>query len=305
MPFPIAAAITAGASALSTGGQIYASGKMNKKTREWNEKMYGIQRQDALNDWNMMNQYNSPEAQMQRFKAAGLNPNLIYGQQNEGATVRSTDAKGWNPQVPDIQGGVSRSLSAFIDYTLQQEQVKNMQASRENMAADKLIKEVTAANLLTTGDAAKFDLSQRQRLADTIVDQANATLAQTKANTQVTLNQDERAALSNVQSLREGAERILNMRMDRAVSAEQIQQIRAQANQLRSSTLLNNLDAELKKQGIQPGDNLLIRILGRILNDADIDIPGIIGGKIKSLLEDKSVKGSIYTDPYYKKKFGF
>lgn len=34
--------------------------------------------------WNMQNEYNSPEAQMNRFKAAGLNPHLIYGQGNPG-----------------------------------------------------------------------------------------------------------------------------------------------------------------------------------------------------------------------------
>lgn len=34
--------------------------------------------------WEMMNQYNHPAQQMQRFREAGLNPNLIYGQGNPG-----------------------------------------------------------------------------------------------------------------------------------------------------------------------------------------------------------------------------
>lgn len=33
--------------------------------------------------WNATNAYNTPAAQMQRYQDAGLNPNLIYGQQNQ------------------------------------------------------------------------------------------------------------------------------------------------------------------------------------------------------------------------------
>jgi hypothetical protein len=48
-------------------------------------------RQNALDDWNRQNEYNSPAAQMQRYKDAGLSPNLIYGQTNTAAPIRSTD----------------------------------------------------------------------------------------------------------------------------------------------------------------------------------------------------------------------
>jgi len=71
--------VAAGITAAGQGVNAFAQGKMNKKTRQWNEKMYGRQREDALADWARTNQYNSPLAQMQRFKEAGLNPHLIYG----------------------------------------------------------------------------------------------------------------------------------------------------------------------------------------------------------------------------------
>lgn len=38
--------------------------------------------QNQLKMWNMTNEYNSPAAQMARFRNAGLNPNLIYSQSN-------------------------------------------------------------------------------------------------------------------------------------------------------------------------------------------------------------------------------
>jgi hypothetical protein len=66
-----------GASILNTGSQVYT----NAKNRQW-----------ALQDWNRQNAFNAPKQQMQRYKEAGLNPNLIYTQQNTAGPVRSTDA---------------------------------------------------------------------------------------------------------------------------------------------------------------------------------------------------------------------
>jgi hypothetical protein len=66
-----------GASILNTGSQVYT----NAKNRQW-----------ALQDWNRQNAFNAPKQQMQRYKEAGLNPNLIYTQSNTAAPVRSTDA---------------------------------------------------------------------------------------------------------------------------------------------------------------------------------------------------------------------
>lgn len=52
--------------------------------------IFGITSATALNNinnykmWELNNQYNSPAEQMQRFKDAGLNPNLMYGQGSNG-----------------------------------------------------------------------------------------------------------------------------------------------------------------------------------------------------------------------------
>lgn len=42
--------------------------------------------------WNLNNQYNDPSSQMQRLKAAGLNPNLVYG---SGSVVGNTSNSGY------------------------------------------------------------------------------------------------------------------------------------------------------------------------------------------------------------------
>lgn len=43
--------------------------------------------------WNMQNAYNTPAEQMKRFKEAGLNPNLIYGQTNTAGSIGSYSQK--------------------------------------------------------------------------------------------------------------------------------------------------------------------------------------------------------------------
>lgn len=82
---PVAAAIT-GAAALGTA---LLNNYMNKRR-------YEQQLKDERGNWFMNNEYNSPVAQMQRLKAAGLNPNLVY---QNGAAVQPSS----QPSTPDYQ----------------------------------------------------------------------------------------------------------------------------------------------------------------------------------------------------------
>lgn len=76
---------------INAGAQLYDS-RQNRKQSQRNTEMtiagakseaeLAYQRQ--LEMWEKQNMYNDPQSQMQRFTAAGLNPNLIYGQGNSG-----------------------------------------------------------------------------------------------------------------------------------------------------------------------------------------------------------------------------
>lgn len=123
------------ADSLNNTANIVAQGKTNKKTREWNEKMYKLQREHALSDWRMQNEYNSPTAQMQRFRDAGLNPNLIYGQSNEGGVVRSTDVKSWNPQAPRSES--IPVMDRYFNTQMKEAQINNLKAQNDNILAQK------------------------------------------------------------------------------------------------------------------------------------------------------------------------
>lgn len=65
--------------------QIAAQQEENRLNREYNLSLAKMQNQWNIEQWNRENAYNTPEAQMQRYIEAGLNPDLIYGQQNMSA----------------------------------------------------------------------------------------------------------------------------------------------------------------------------------------------------------------------------
>lgn len=61
--------------------------------------------------WNLMNEYNTPSAQMQRFQDAGLNPNLIYSQQNAASSPQAASAGNFRP-VGTFNKGMQTGLQA-------------------------------------------------------------------------------------------------------------------------------------------------------------------------------------------------
>lgn len=280
MPGPLTGPlIVAGSSLLGSGVNAYAQGKMNRKTREWNERMYGMQRRDALADWAMQNDYNSPMSQMQRFRDAGLNPALIYGQTNEGAVVRSTNMDSWRPQAPqvDIGGAFAGGLQAFYDVQMKEAQIDNLKVANSVAKEDMLLRQAQVLATLAGKDKTKQDIAWNQfqmKLAEDLrpvtLESASEGLRKMKGETEFILDNNERAAASNAQSLREGAERILNLRSQRANNEVERDHIRQQIENLKKDERLKELDIELKRNGIQPTDPIYFRILGRILGAKDV-----------------------------------
>jgi len=117
----------------------YAAKQAQERENKANRQMAEYQYSKDLEMWNRQNEYNNPQSQMERFKAAGLNPNLIYGQGNAGNA--STLPKYSAPTIkkrtglPDIQG----VIPAYQDYQLKQ---ANIDVATEQ---SKLIQEKAAS----------------------------------------------------------------------------------------------------------------------------------------------------------------
>lgn len=77
----------------------------------FNKRLAEQQNQYNIDMWKMQAEYNSPQAQMQRFQEAGLNPNLIYGQGSNGNMTSAPEQV--VPQAPDAQKALESLSKAF------------------------------------------------------------------------------------------------------------------------------------------------------------------------------------------------
>lgn len=289
MPLPLIPLIGAGA---SLGGSIFntlSQSKANRQQLAWNKEQFEKSRQYALADWEMQNQYNSPAEQMKRLKAAGLNPNLVYG---NGATttagpVKSTESQAYRPTAPQVEtSGITNSLLSMYDIQLKQAQTDNVKAAVE-IAKQELL------NKITEGRTKEFDLGVKQELLPITLEGAATRVEKDKANIQYTLDANERAAAMNSMNLMTGIEKILTMRLDRAKTQDERREINQRIINMQSDNELKRLDINLRNMGINPNDPTWMRVIGQYVQS------GKIGEKVKDFMNKvekthkKGVKGGL------------
>lgn len=234
------------------------------------------QRAWAVEDWNKQNAYNAPAAQMQRFKDAGLNPNLIYGQSNTAAPVRSTESAKTQPNRYD--GVVETMLQGFMSmYNLQKIQAEKdkIEKQTELMEAERRLKEQ-----MTTGQKYKNYVSGST--LDTQVSfmegrnkLLGAEIGKKLVDTEYTINQNERQNLLTANTLYQGVINALNSESQRATNHMQRMYLQAQIDNLKKDGTLKQLDINLKQKGIQPGDPAYMRIGAQILTDPAGAVEGV------------------------------
>lgn len=240
-----AAAIGAVGSGIDTIAQI----GQNKKGREHQEYMYDKQ-----------NAYNTPVMQMQRFKDAGLNPHLIYGQGNSGnssGVPPLTTQEAPKSKFADI-------AQNYIANRTQQTQVDNMKKAMEVMDAEIQLKNATTVNQLANSANTEQQTEHAGELFETVASQAKANLGVTTQNLETGLIQQDKlnaeidnllvnkdltkAQISNVkQNIEESKARISNLVQDNSLKKAQVE--------------MENLKLNLLRQGININDPAWMRIM--------------------------------------------
>jgi hypothetical protein len=267
MPAPaVIPLVAAGASLLGQGINAYSQGRQNRKSRQFSREMYDLQKEDSLAFWHMQNDYNSPANQMKRFQEAGLNPNLIYGRGSSGlaSPIKTPDVQAAQFRAPQVDLG--SVLGSYFDAEIKQAQIDNLRADNTVKLEDAMLRNAQRANIEQNTATGKFDLGLKSELRQVHADAARENLRSIKANTDIALRDDERRAATTSSGLKEAAERIMNMRAQRANTKAEYNRIKAQTNLLRKQATLNALDIELKENFIQPSDPLLLRILSRMVS---------------------------------------
>lgn len=118
----VAAGLAGAAVAAPVAGTIVSGLFGNYQTRKRNEAERSLaEYQNAWNleQWNRENAYNAPTAQMARLKAAGLNPNLVYGSgaANQAASSpRAASVDVQTPPTPDFGAAFGRAAENYFAY---------------------------------------------------------------------------------------------------------------------------------------------------------------------------------------------
>lgn len=152
--------------------QIAAQQYENEKNREYNLNLAKMQNQWNIEQWNRENAYNSPAAQMARYKAAGLNSDLIYGQQNLSAASPEMTA-GEGSQPTDVSNLANKRTIGDMVSQAASTRLTNAQAKLAESQADKTDAETTGQNInnewlpqLLKGQTEINEADVKQRLAD-------------------------------------------------------------------------------------------------------------------------------------------
>jgi hypothetical protein len=114
-----------------------------RETNQANAELAKYNWQQQLGLWNAHNEYNTPSSQMARYRDAGLNPNLIYGQ---GSAGNSTSLP--TPATPTMQaahvdrvpyeslfGSLGNDIAAAYNFHLQREKTESEKDLIESQAA--------------------------------------------------------------------------------------------------------------------------------------------------------------------------
>lgn len=162
MSDPLSAGISAGSGLLgSIVGGIF-QGRQNKLNRQFAEDQSNLSWQRQLEMFDRTNEYNSPTAQMERFKQAGLNPHLMYGQGTPGqASAPTPQMARWEGKAPmqNPKLGGNEFMNMYLGVQMHKKQMEQMDEMIETEKVDRLNKEL---HNIITGNKALYSLENEK-----------------------------------------------------------------------------------------------------------------------------------------------
>jgi len=289
MPIPLIPAIGAGLSLFDSVFNAASTSANNSASLDWSKEQWRLNRSAALQDWDMQNKYNHPSQQMQRYKEAGLNPHLIYGQSNTAAPVRSTEAAKWSPQAPQTtMGEIHPTLVGLLGDMLGQKktevQTDNLEAQRKlieqqirltswnstHKAFDYKLKSEMAPYQLGYADIRNTNLLKQNRQADANYDYT----VQENARKAARLNMDLKTAI--IQNLKTKAE-ISKIGVEKALINQTIKNLQTGRLGMVQENTIKELQAEWdglrnNRGYFDPADQEQIKAMSHVLQAATLGI---------------------------------
>lgn len=269
--------IQAGAEIAGIGAQQGGNFKQRKWAGMQNDKAFAYN----TDMWNKSNAYNSPMAQMERLKAAGLNPNQIYGSGSETGGITSPMSAPSQQSYVNPQQGINlgESVGRILGTVNTSAQRDLLQIQTAKVAQEIAESQVRTAKMggVDTEKAMTDIAESAERTKNYGVQRGNldATTERTKVGTEMDL-----------QTLRQ-AYRLQDISADAAAEALRGQQLSNESKVIENS----NLDAR-QKQAMREAEGRIKEAYSRM---------GIQG--VEKQLKDEQLKmrkmGVEVTDPLW------
>lgn len=246
-----------------------AQQKLNKKTMKYNDEWAYRQREWALEDWNRQNNYNSPEAQMARLKAAKLNPNLVYGSGADAqsdAAPRSTASPSWNPKAPEAQFSTGAALSMFYDIKMKKATLDNMEIQNKILQKDYEYKDLNVQGIYDYNIKNTGNDGDPNKPGNYMADKRDYEIQKAKQQVKQLMTQNEIATATKEVSVSQAFEKLAQIRIQNAKTEEEKKNLQAAYDGIKASSRLKELDKEFAETLHGRWDNYILKALGYLLN---------------------------------------
>lgn len=258
---------------IGLGATIY-SGETQKrnvdKTNAANKALAEYAYARDLEMWNRMNDYNSPEAQMARLKAAGLNPNMIYGQGAGGAGNASQMPKYNAPTVkydyiPMVD--IPAALGMYQDFSMRQAQIDNVKAQTESTRTRTLTEGIRQGVLRLAGEKTQRQLDVHMPYeAGILHNKAKASSTMLESAMKGLAMQDQKLALG---------------RLEQEYKSKQIGLTGIEMEKRAAEAMFAKYKAQWAQMGITTSDNIALRALVRMMSEAGFNVGAMFSGIMK------------------------
>jgi hypothetical protein len=225
--------------------------------------MYKLQRTDGLADWNMQNQYNAPSQQMERLKAAGLNPNLVYESNPNvaSAQVRQSDTGSYKPDIPQVDGGMI--ANAWINARQAALQRKQTEAQTKSLESQQKLQDAQALESNSRTANNTQDLSLKKSLMQSNIEAAELQNMKMATETQVLKERNAREAVMQSQNIKESVVRIAEMNSRIEKNKYDIENVQTAIQSGKLDNEFKRLENDLAKNGVFKNDPIYARIAVR------------------------------------------
>lgn len=251
-----------GAAAQTLGNYAVAAAS-NKRQYKNQVKAMALQQQYNKELWDYQNAYNTPQAQMERLKAAGLNPHLIYGSGSAGAGNAGAIAP---TEVPVRQATRAEIPDLAMRRLIVRQMDAQYAATRQNIEA------VKARTALTDVEMALKNLKVMQESARS---KNYKDLAQLEIDTKGYAKLRMAELFQNERTKGNVMDQLMDVRQKQMTSMDLDNEFKRNRN-------------ELAKLGIYQSDDIKWRVLIQAANRMGIDIGALLAqgaAKLKYLFE--------------------